>query len=329
MKDKRIISELNRTFRAGERKAKTFLSKKPKRFACAEIFEGGTLLGAEGEKGRLYEGDNLEIMRAWYYDEEIKGKIKLFYLDPPFFSMSDYDAVINTDDGKIKSKAYKDSWEEGMKGYLKMLYPRVYLMKELMAEDGLIFIHVDWHAAHFVRMMMDDIFGGDSFINEIIWQYKSGGSSKKHFARKHDNIFLYSKGKKYQLNIPKEKSYNRGLKPYRFKGVEEFKDEIGWYTLVNMKDVWEIDMVGRTSSERTGYATQKPEQLMARIIESASKEGDLVADPFCGSGSFGVAAAKLGRSFLMADSGQLAIKVSTDRLLKEGFAFQYWGRTYL
>ena len=326
MKDKRMISELNRTFRAGERRAKTFLDKKPKEFNLVQSFEGNSLLGSGASSNGLYEGDNLEIMRAWYWDENIKGKIKLFYLDPPFFTMSDQKAVVNTEEGKVKSKAYKDSWEDGMKGYLKMLYPRIYLMKELLADDGLIFVHVDWHAAHFVRMMMDDIFGADNFINEIIWQYKSGGSSKKHFARKHDNIFLYSKGKKYKINIPKEKSYNRGFKPYRFKGVEEFKDEIGWYTLVNMKDVWEIDMVGRTSAERTGYATQKPEQLMNRIIESASQAGDLVADPFCGSGSFGVASAKQGRNFLMADSGELAIAVTRDRLIKEGLDFHLYKR---
>ena len=125
---------------------------------------------------------------------------------------------------------------------------------------------------------------------------------------------MYSKTAKYKFFIQKEKSYNRGLKPYRFKGVEEFQDEVGWYTMVNMKDVWSIDMVGRTSAERTGYATQKPEKLMERIIECSTEEGDLVGDFFCGSGSLGVSAAKLGRRFVMADTGNLAIEVAKKRL---------------
>ena len=112
-----------------------------------------------------------------------------------------------------------------------------------------------------------------NFVNEIIWTYKSGGSSKKHFARKHDTILVYSKTDKYYLSLPKEKSYNRGLKPYRFKGVEEFQDETGWYTMVNMKDVWNIDMVGRTSAERTGYATQKPEALLSSLRNRPPRRG--------------------------------------------------------
>lgn len=103
---------------------------------------------------------------------------------------------------------------------------------------------------------MDEIFGEDNFVNEIIWHYKSGGSGKRHFSRKHDTILVYSKTKKYYFLPDKEKSYNRGFKPYRFKGVKEYKDDMGWYTMVTMKDVWNVDMVGRTSSERTGYATQ-------------------------------------------------------------------------
>ena len=127
--------------------------------------------------------------------------------------------------------------------------------------------------------------------------------------------------KKYQLNIPKEKSYNRGLKPYRFKGVEEFKDEIGWYTLVNMKDVWQIDMVGRSSSERLNYATQKPEALLDRLIKLVTDEGDLCGDFYCGSGTLAASAGRLGRRFICADVSCLAAANAVKRPLRAGYGF--------
>ena len=112
----------------------------------------------------------------------------------------------------------------------------------------------------------------------------------------------------------KEKSYNRGFKPYRFQGVEEFEDEKGWYTMVNMKDLWNIDMVGRTSAERTGYATQKPEKLLARIVEACSDPGDLCADFFAGSGSFGAVCQRLGRRWILCDENPLATAAEVTRL---------------
>ena len=278
--------------------------------------------GSEVEKleNTLYHGDNLSLLT------ELRGRepVSLIYIDPPFFTGSDKDAVMNREGDLVRETAYKDSWET-LEDYLYAMTLRIMLMKDLLRDDGLFFLHVDWHAVHYMRLIMDEIFGSERFINEIIWQYKSGGSSKTRFARKHDNILMYSKTSKYRFFVQKEKSYNRGLKPYRFKGVEEFCDDVGWYTLVNMKDVWSIDMVGRTSGERTGYATQKPEKLMERIIESATVEGDLVADFFCGSGSLGVTAAKLGRRFIMADTGNLAMEVSRKRLDEENIAYTLKG----
>ena len=257
----------------------------------------------------LFHGDNIDILTGLRRSE----RFSMIYIDPPFFTGSDKEANMNREGSLVKETAYKDNWNT-LEEYLRALTLRIMLMRDLLRDDGLFFLHVDWHAIHYARLIMDEVFGADRFINEIIWQYKSGGSSKTRFARKHDNILMYSKTAKYKFFVPKEKSYNRGLKPYRFKGVEEFQDEVGWYTLVNMKDVWSIDMVGRTSSERTGYATQKPEKLMERIIECSTEEGDLVADFFCGSGSLGATAAKLGRRFVMADAGNLAIEVTQKRL---------------
>lgn len=273
--------------------------------------------------GILAFGDNSRFMETLLTEKNMGGKIKLIYIDPPFFSKASYDSAITLygEGGKkvssIKLFAYEDKWQSDMAVYLTMLSHRLYLMKDLLAEDGTIWVHLDWHSAHYVKVFMDQIFGVDNFVNEIVWHYKSGGSGKRHFARKHDTILVYSKSKKYYLNPPKEKSYNRGFKPYRFKGVKEYEDDMGWYTMVTMKDVWTIDMVGRTSGERTGYATQKPVALLQRIIESATEEGDLCADFFSGSGTLAVAAQSMGRRWICCDESPLAVSSALKRLKPE------------
>ena len=274
----------------------------------------------DGWNNILAHGDNLQFMKHLLEEKDMRGKLKLIYIDPPFFSKASYDAVIHLKADKdaktspIKYFAYDDTWQHDMSEYLKMICRRLYLMKELLADDGTIWVHLDWHVVHYVKIFMDAIFGEENFINEIIWHYKSGGSGKRHFARKHDTILVYSKTKKYYFAPAKEKSYNRGFKPYRFKGVKEYKDELGWYTMVTMKDVWNVDMVGRTSSERTGYATQKPEALLERIIEGATQEGDLCADFFSGSGTLAAACEKLGRKWICCDGSSLAVSSTIKRL---------------
>lgn len=269
----------------------------------------------------LIHGDNKAVMKSLIDDYEMAGKIKMIYIDPPFYSKANYDAVVKAGDENIKHRAYADKWEKGLTEYLKMLSVRLMLMKDLLADDGMIWLHLDWHVVHYAKVIMDEIFGDKHFVNEIIWNYKSGGTSKKHFSRKHDTILVYSKGNKYNFYPLQEKSYNRQFKPYRFKGVKEYKDDIGWYTMVNMKDVWNIDMVGRTSSERTGYATQKPEQLIERMIQSCTKEGDLCADFFCGSGTLPAVAARMGRKFIACDMGSLAVESTISRLASAGESF--------
>ncbi len=277
-------------------------------------------------------GDNLEFMSFLANDKHYRGKIKLIYMDPPFFSKADYSVKIKVADTErekctdIKYTAYTDVWKDGLESYLKMIALRIFAAKELLTEDGALWIHLDWHAAHYVKILMDEIFGIENFVNEVIWTYKSGGSSDRRFARKHDTLLYYSKSDSYFFRPQKEKSYNRGMKPYRFKGVEEFCDETGWYTLVNMKDVWNIDMVGRTSSERTGYATQKPEGLLERIIESCSCEGDICADFFGGSGTFAAAAQKLNRKWITGDIGNKAVATMRKRMTELGGSFLIYGQ---
>lgn len=260
----------------------------------------------------LAHGDNLTFMNYLFKEKDMAGKLKLIYIDPPFFSKANYGAEIKLRSDKVnkipamRQKAYHDVWEDGMEEYLRMLAVRLFLMKELLAEDGCLWVHLDWHSVHYVKVILDEIFGEKNFVNEIIWTYKSGGVSRNYFARKHDTLLFYGKSQNYYFKPQLEKSYNRDLKPYRFKGVAEFKDEVGWYTMVNMKDVWQINMVGRTSGERTGYATQKPEQLLERILESCTREGDLCADFFGGSGTLAAVADRMDRKWVYCDMGNLA-----------------------
>lgn len=292
-------------------------------------FSAESFAGFGERDGELHLGDNAEYMKD-LLKRGCAGAFKLIYIDPPFFTRSSFNASVKLrgSDGKehkVHHLAYDDKFDRNLEYYIENMSYRLYMMRDLLADDGLMWVHLDWHSAHYIRLVMDEIMGEKNFVNEIIWCYKSGGSGKKHFARKHDTILVYSKSSNYYIDIPSEKSYNREYKPYRFKGVREYQDEEGWYTLVNMKDVWNIDMVGRTSSERTGYATQKPLELMKRIIESSTREGDLTGDFFCGSGSFLEAAGTANRRFAGCDSEELASAMSRLRLKKAGLDFSYTG----
>lgn len=294
----------------------------------------------------LYYGDNLDILRRYVKDETVD----LIYLDPPFKSNQDYNVLFQEQNGSRSNaqiKVFEDTWrwdrgaasayqeivEKGpekasramqafrmflgdndMLAYLSMMAPRLIELRRVLKPTGSIYLHCDPTASHYLKILMDAVFGAERFLNEIDWCYKSGGASKRHFSRKHDVILFYSKLSEYIFNYQKEKSYNRGLKPYRFKGVEEFKDEIGWHTLVGMKDYWNINMVGRTSAERLGYPTQKPEALLERIIKASSNEGEIILDPFCGCGTAIATAQKLNRCWIGIDITHLAIGLIKHRL---------------
>ena len=266
--------------------------------------------------------DNLVFMEK-LIAEGYSGSFSTIYIDPPFFTKSKFNAAVSVTgpDGakhRVRHLAFDDRFERSLEYYIENMSVRILMMRDLLASDGTLWIHLDWHSSHYIRLLLDELLGEKNFINEIIWCYKSGGAGKRHFSRKHDTILVYGKGKGYHIDIPSEKSYNRGFKPYNFKGVREYRDELGWYTLVNMKDVWNVDMVGRTSSERNGYATQKPLELMRRIIEAGSEEGDLVGDFFCGSGSFLEAAQKAGRKWVGCDNEKLAVSLARKRLSNTG-----------
>ena len=265
----------------------------------------------------LYYGDNIDAILD-LLNNGYNEKIDLIYIDPPFHTNANYSkrVVINYLGKKkaLKYKAYTDIFKNGFKEYLEMITVRLLLMKELLSDRGSIYVHVDYRTVHYIKVIMDYIFGSESFLNEVVWSYKSGGSSKKQYSKKHDTILVYTKTKKYIFNPQKEKSYNRGYKPYKFKGVKEYQDTLGWYTLVNLKDVWQIDMVGRTSSERMGYETQKPEALLERIILTSSDNDSIVADFFSGSGTTIAVAEKNNRRWIGVDSASTSISTIRKRL---------------
>ena len=176
----------------------------------------------------------------------------------------------------------------------------------VLSDDGNFLIHVDWHASHYVRMACDNVFGYDNFQNEIIWCYNSGGASKKRLSRKHDNIFWYTKSKDNYI-------FNPMREPYATPNVQ---DRAGFHKdgrLLN--DWWPMSIISTTANERNGYPTQKPLQLLERIVSLFSNEGDLVLDYFCGSGTTGVAAKNLNRQFIISDQNPNAIEIAKERLL--------------
>jgi site-specific DNA-methyltransferase (adenine-specific) len=259
--------------------------------------------------GLIFCGDCLAMLRSFPPD-----CIDLIYIDPPFNSNRNYSTGGN--DGE--KRQFKDKFET-IGAYIAYMKPRLRELHRVLKTTGSFYYHCDWHSAHYVKVLLDseDLFGYDNFQNEITWCYRSGGASpKKRFSRKHDTILFYSKTSDYTFNGLREKSYNRGLKPYRFQGVSEFQDESGWYTEVAMKDYWEINMVGRTSHERLDYPTQKPEALLERIIKASSNEGDTVLDAFCGSGTTLAVAQKLNRGWIGIDISAAACKLAARRLQK-------------
>ena len=291
----------------------------------------------------LYHGDNLDFLRGMNSET-----VHLIATDPPFNKNRDFHA---TPDSLAQGASFSDRWSwerdvheewtdsiiddwpavweviiaaraaygDDMGAFLCWLGVRLMEMHRVLRPDGSIYLHCDPTAGHYIKGMLDAIFGWKNFRNEIVWAYRSGGVSKRWFGRKHDILLFYAKSERYNVQIPKERSYNRGFKPYRFKGVKEYQDEEGrWYTLATMRDVWEIPMVGRTSKERTGYPTQKPLALYERIIQASSNEGDIVLDPFCGCATTTIAAERLGRQWIGMDIWNEAHPVTLKRLAEEG-----------
>ena len=283
---------------------------------------------------RLCYGDNLLVMQALLNGDpetglpSMRGKIDLIYIDPPYDSKADYRTKITLPNLNLEQKpnvmeqfAYADTWKDGTVSYLKMMYPRLYLMRELLSEQGSIYVHVDWHIGHYLKLILDDIFGKNNFINEVIWNYHDpAGTVSDRFKRKPDNLFLYAKndsGRLFNLNevrVP----YSEGT----VRQAETGQISFGRVTKINelgkvREDVWEIPIINSMSKERLGYATQKPEKLLEVIIKASSNENSIVADFFGGSGTTGAVAEKLGRRWIMSDFGKPSTMIMRKRLIDQ------------
>lgn len=292
---------------------------------------------------RLIYGDNLLAMQALLAGDEatglpsLRGKIDLIYIDPPFDSKADYRTKINLPGVNLEQKptvieqfAYADTWKEGTVSYLKMLYPRLVLMRELLSEKGSIYVHIDWHVGAYVKVMLDDIFGKENLINEIIWSYQGTGEPTKAYKRKHDQILFYSKnGISYVFNedqatekisdFSKSKynkvDFNGAYKEIRHSDGKIYKQYIK--ETMRMRDVWNIPIINAQAKERLNYTTQKPMLLLEQIIAVSSNKGDLVADFFGGSGTTAAVAERLGRRWITTDIGKPASLIMRKRLIDQ------------
>lgn len=298
----------------------------------------------DGWINKIFWGDNLQVMSHML--KEYRGKIDLIYIDPPFDSKVDYKKKIKTKKGgkaegdvsAFEEKQYGDIWTNDE--YLQFMYERAIIMHELLSDTGTLYLHCDFHQSMYLRCIFDEIFGPDHFKNEIVWHYeKWTAPSGDSFQKNHDTIFMYSK-QKNRFNTLKEITKNleqkyktgyligggygsNGLVVYDKDNpkVEELiasgKYQVHYADMEGkpLSDVWDIPFINPQALERTGYPTQKPEQLLERIIKASTNPGDIVFDCFMGSGTTQNVALRLGRKFIGADINLGAIQTATKRLI--------------
>ena len=301
------------------------------------------------ENRTLFFGDNLDILKEKISDESVD----LIYLDPPFNSNRAYN-ILHKNSGEespSQIEAFNDTWnwntvgvEENFKNlcenkenikisdlmiglekvigrngtlaYLSMMTSRLIELKRVLKSTGSIYLHCDPSASHYLKIVMDAIFGEENFRNEIIWSYKSGGIPKTAFARKHDIILFYSKTNEYKFNLQMEARDISEIKKYSQEDEKghfgQMKKDGKKYYFEDghvMRDVWEIPILNQLSKERLGYPTQKPESLLERIIKASSNEGDIILDPFSGCGTTVAVSERLNRKWIGIDITPIAITV--------------------
>lgn len=294
---------------------------------------------------RLIYGDNLLAMAALLAGDastpSMRGKIDLIYIDPPFDSKADYRTSIDLPGADVEQRstameqfAYSDTWADGTASYLAMLVPRLSLVRELLSVSGSIYVHLDWHVGPYVKAVLDEIFGRQNFIREVIWAFdtKSGyKSAVDNWIRSHDTLYYYAKdGSARRFNkqyLPYSDDYlgrfkkidadGRRYRDDRGSRVKQYLDELKG---VAVGDVWgdvRSFQQNATSSEYLGYSTQKPMDLLRRIISASSNEGDLVADFFAGSGTTAATADELNRRWITSDLGKPAVMITRKRLIDQ------------
>jgi DNA modification methylase len=261
----------------------------------------------------IYCGDNLTWLKK--FPDKC---IDLIYLDPPFFSNKNYEVIFN--DGE-EIRSFEDRWKGGINHYVSWMKERVFEMHRILKDTGSFYLHCDWHASHYLKVMSDDIFGYKNFRNEIVWCYRGAGYPKKNFGRRHDIILRYTKTKKYTFNLDDVREPYAETTRERFKhyigNVRDGKD-FGTQRLNPLgkqpDDWWEIQPVAPSAKERLGYPTQKPEPLLEKIIKASSNKDDLVLDPFCGCGTTIAVAQRLQRKWIGIDVSPSACKLMKTRV---------------
>ncbi len=327
----------------------------------------------KGWTNKLIWGDNkliLSSLKNGPLREEIEeqGGIKLIYIDPPFDVGADFsmdievgDETLTKEPSVLEMLAYRDTWGKGADSFITMIYERLSLMKDLLAEDGSIYVHCDWRVSGYLRLVLDEIFSEEYFLNEIIWCYKEREMTVDKWNKKHDTIFYYAKDNTNHIF-----NSNDVLEPYTevTAGKFKYKDEIGYYQIrgkgkpgspVNKadglrpeheikypgltyrqyvkdgtlpRDWWAIPIVNKAANERTDYPTQKPEALLEKIIKASSNEGDIVADFFVGSGTTLAVAEKLGRKWIGSDLGKFSIHTTRKRMIAVQRQMKKEGKDY-
>lgn len=357
----------------------------------------------KGWTNKLIWGDNKLILSSLKNGPlretiEQQGGLKLIYIDPPFDVGADFSMDIEIGGDTFTKKpnileeiAYRDTWGKGADSFISMIYERLVLMRDLLAEDGLLFLHIGWNISQHVRLAVDEVFDRRNFVNQIIWRRQTAhsdiGQGSQHMGRIHDVILLYSKSEQFTWNMqyqPYSQEYvdafykhiepktgrkyrlsditgpggaSKGNPSYEFLGVTRFwrfkrekmeelyqqgriiqtkpntvpqqKRYLDEMPGVPLQDLWlDINTVQPQAFERTGYATQKPEELLERIIKLGTNEGDLIADFFCGSGTTAAVAEKLGRKWIATDLGKFAVHTTRKRMIGVQRQLKAEGRDY-
>lgn len=292
----------------------------------------------DGWRNMIVFGDNLQFLKTLYENKDdlikdrVKGKVKLIYIDPPFATQDEFQ-------NKEGAKAYSDK-KKGAE-FIEFIRRRLILAREILADYGSIYVHLDQKMGHYIKLILDEVFGKNKFVNEIVWNYGTYiGQTKRYFPRKHDSIFVYKKTDNNKFNllrgndIESDANYKRWKKHFNSKNqicgnnypiddskfdgyVKRFKKNNGRkpnsekdvILEINGKvidDVWYIQSVNPFSNERVKYPTQKPEELLERIILASTDEDDLIMDFFGGSGTSMAVAEKLGRRWITCDLGKLS-----------------------
>ena len=292
---------------------------------------------------KLYICDNLKVLNGLNSES-----VDLVYLDPPFNSKRLYNAPIGS---RAEGSQFKDTWkwsdvneyqldiiandfpeladyieiidrvsDMSMKAYITYMAQRVIQLKRILKPTGSIYYHCDPTAGHFVKLMLDCVFGKNNFQNELIWQYFAGGKSKQRYSRKHDNLYFYSKSENFYFNYFKIKRYLDFIPSLKdeSKDAENGQDDVGYYSMIGCPDVWQIKSVFNLSKEHTGYPTQKPLALLERIIKASCPEGGIVLDPFCGCATTCVASQRLKRKWIGIDIEDKAVDLLIERLEQDG-----------